>query len=379
MFLHQITASVATIGGIVSAILLFQRPLSHQVKRILWAVTLLYVIRMIGVLYSPNIDHSVNELQYPMLGLLFFAFVNWKQILGRDGLGRFEQIWFWAAVVAAAVGVIKFGIGLESRIGPPFGATRPNLGNPDQPPLGSYSLLAKYLVMTILFFGSRLLLETHFRQIWDKIFGTAILGLGLLLTFSRSCWLTIATVGGLLTFWFNRRIFVVLFLLGSLALIVLPYGRDRIVQTFGSKDWLSGRDVVWSIAYEKIEGHLLVGHGLGSFKSLVTIEDRNRLPDKYIGDWHNQFVQLIMESGLIGLSAFLWLIFELYRGFASSFRRAKNIDAKKGALSGIAVLSGAIVFSMFETFLNSPVANVTFWCLIGISVGYLVSYEELHE
>ena len=198
-----------------------------------------------------------------------------------------------------------------------------------------------------------------------------ILGGALLLTFSRASWLAIGVVISSLTLWLNRKLFLLILLLGLVSLLVLPYGRERVLQSINSQDWSTGRVQLWGYAADNMENHLLMGHGLGSFKSILTEKERNSLPDTGVGNWHNQYIQIVMESGIIGLVSFLWLIFELYFGMFQGIINITDQYVRGKLMGGIAVLSSALILSLFETFLSSPVGNVTFFCLMGISVGWL--------
>lgn len=349
------------------------------VKRIVIAAFLFLAVRIVSVSYSPDFERSVNYLQYPVLGLLFFLFIDWKNSLGRENLKLFEQIWFWAAVAAAVVGIVKYGIGIEARIGPPLGAIQVKPAIPDQPALGSYSLLAKYLTMTLLYFGTVILMQMKSRSNIYRVIGITLLGIALLLTFSRSCWLAVGFVVSALTLWMNRKLFMILAVSGVVMLLALPYGRDRVRQSINPDQWSTGRSQLWGHAFDKMEGHLLIGNGLGSFKSLMTDSERNSLSDRGVGDWHNQYIQIMVENGIVGLLLYLWLLLELFRGLISGFRNVEDQEVKGRFIAGIAVLSAAMIFSLFETFMSSPVGNVTFFSLMGITVGWLCSEKELHH
>ena len=371
LFLQQISASIAAVGGIQSIVRILHRDETFAIKRIVVAGGAFFIIRIIGVFYSPDFDLAIQHSQYPLLGFLFFFFIDMRDKYGNQVLKRFEQIWLITAIAAAAVGIIKYSMNIESRIGPPFGATVPSGSVSGQPPLGSCTLFAEFLTMTILYFSIPVIRKLNYRKQLYRIIGIVLLGGALLLTFSRSSWLATGAVISSLTLWLNRKLFIILLVLGLLSLLIVPYARERVLQSVNSKDWSTGRVQLWSYAFDKMENHLLMGYGLGSFKTVLTEKERNSLPDTGVGNWHNQYIQIVMESGIIGLVSFLWLIFELYLGMIYGLINITDQYVRGKLIGGIAVLSSVLILSMFETFLSSPVGNVTFFCLMGISVGWM--------
>ena len=55
-----------------------------------------------------------------------------------------------------------------------------------------------------------------------------------------------------------------------------------------------------------ITRHPLVGFGPRTFTEIFPLFQE--MPVKGVGSWHNDFLQIYMESGLVGLIALLWLI-----------------------------------------------------------------------
>lgn len=342
---------------------------SGVVKRIGIAVLLFIVVRTAGVVVSPNITSSVNELQFPFYVLVFFSMTAWRQFLDDDDIKRFMSVWMWAAVIACVIGIIKYLMAVESRIGPPFGPIVTNYIHPDQPPLGNYSTMAKFLTFTLTFFALRLFYEKKVGRLVVHSVSLFILACGIFLTFSRSCWFATGVVMSAIVFKLNRWAFLILACLVILTVFFHPYARERVNQSLELSTAFSGRDVLWKIGLDRFMEKPLIGHGIGSFSEIVTSKQRDTLPDKDVGDWHNQYLQLIVESGIVGLIAFLWVIFEMVRGFMISIRNSQDSNAVHLSQSGLALLAGVLIIGFFDVFLSSPVGNVCFWCLTGVAVG----------
>ena len=369
LLFQQILAIAVIIIGILTGLSIFKGgSTSPVVRRICFAAMIFIFVRFVSGLYNPNMMDGLNELQFHLMALLFFSLVSWPSHMGEKEGKQLGTIWVWAAVIACTIGLVKYLAGLESRTGPPFG---PHITHPDRLPEGNFATMAKFVAMTMLYFGSPVLIAKPIKAVRIKLGWLIALAIGLFLTFSRSCWLAVGAVFAALTYRRNRRLLTMLAIAGLLAVIIVPYARHRVVQSFAISDWSSGRIQVWRIAYDRILDRPFFGHGLGTFSIIVDPEIRADLPDSGVGDWHNQFLQIYMESGLIGLSAFGWFVFQLFKGFRWAFRSSLNEDVKRASLGGICLLSGALIFGLFEDFLGSPSANISFWMLVGFGVGWL--------
>jgi O-antigen ligase len=195
------------------------------------------------------------------------------------------------------------------------------------------------------------------------------LAIGLFLTFSRSCWLAVAAVYTPVTLFLNRKLFIALLALGIIGLIAVPYARERVRQSLDINQWSSGRAGLWQVAGEHINDRPIFGHGLGSFDSIVTPDIRETLSDKGVGDWHNQYLQIYMESGFIGLVLFLWMLYEFIRLFQMFVWRQADASVRQAGIGGLCLVSGAMLIGLFEDYLCSPSANITFWSLLGYGAG----------
>ncbi len=366
--LQQILAVLIIILGILHGLRFFIRNESRLVRQIGIAFLLFTILRITSVFYSPDGKNAVNDLQFPLMSLVFIALADWRSFLKVKDVRYFSSVWFIAAVVAVIIGVVKYFYGLEARIGPPFG---PQIIQPDGLIEGNYATFSKYLAITILYFGMGWLIQTRLKSVYPNLIGLAVLGIGLLLTFSRSCWLAVVLVLSSMLIR-HRPLLVTAMIVILLALfLAIPYGRDRIVQSVSPDEWSSGRVELWRVAFEHSDDHFIFGYGLGSFESIVTPDIRSELPDTGVGDWHNQYLQIFMENGLVGLLSFIWLTVALFMGCLDLLKESANPDARNAAIGGIALLSGFLIISIFDNTFNSPHINISFWCLLGLTVGWM--------
>lgn len=84
--------------------------------------------------------------------------------------------------------------------------------------------------------------------------------------------------------------FIVLFL------IISQFGRNIISETFNKSNTFSGRTEIWISMWELIKEHPIIGIGKLSSEKMLMITQINGATHA-----HNQFIQIIVNSGLIGL------------------------------------------------------------------------------
>lgn len=150
-------------------------------------------------------------------------------------------------------------------------------------------------------------------------------------------------------------------------IISLPLIRnnDRVnyfLRGFLNKDKINLRDqderiIVWESALKIVKNNLIVGVGIGDVQSELVNELVSSGEDKLARqrlNAHNQFLEVLLEGGVIGFSIFLSVL-----GFMT-FIAIKE----KNLLYGLFILM-MFVFFMFESILNR-LAGVSFFSLFSI-------------
>jgi putative inorganic carbon (HCO3(-)) transporter len=119
----------------------------------------------------------------------------------------------------------------------------------------------------------------------------------------------------------------------------------------------AGWGVFWS--------HPFIGVGYGNFRNLFA----NALGVSMSNlDTHNQYLQLLAETGIAGLVAFMGLVVVTLR---EAHRQLRTGDAtgKIIGFSAITALASVLIHGLVDTmFLQSPEYNATFWLIIALVV-----------
>lgn len=232
---------------------------------------------------------------------------------------------------------------------------------------GFYLTFAAFALIVLLF-STTLAFETkgvQRRGFW----GLALLSLlALLSTFARSIWLSFVAVIPILGFTRSKKLGVI----ASLAVVVIvtvtfvsvPSVRDRALSIFDPSQNL-GRLNLWRSTLAMAGDHLVFGIGQDNFEYFFP---RYRVEGFYdaTGHPHNDYLNVLVNSGIPGLIAFLTMWGIVLREGFRSFRRIRDPIVRalnQGATLGVvAFLVGAFFQNYYGTFLNC----MEWWFLTGI-------------
>ena len=111
----------------------------------------------------------------------------------------------------------------------------------------------------------------------------------------------------------------------------------------------------------------LIGYGPRTFKDIFPYKEM--LTDKGIGSWHNDFIQIYFESGILGLASLLTIIIFSYSYLIRLLKNNEDLIYKMilwGVLFGF---SGLILSALTAGFIDSPVLSIVFVFLISLISG----------
>ena len=243
--------------------------------------------------------------------------------------------------------------------------------------------LAGYCVVAVPFFLALCFLPLQKRRhrcvlvfLWSMVSGA------LILTFSRSGWLA-AWVGVLFVLYHKNKkilagVIVIAVLLSWCFIRFSPLEvrkrtrtRPEIVQ-----DDMRWRLTVWEASLTLVKKRPFFGYGLNTYMDLV---QRTRAGQDPIYA-HNCFVQILVETGWLGLGGFLWILTSLGRAALRTLRTVYSAAADQslavlilGAFSG---LTAFLIHSFFDVHFYSLQLSVYFWLIAGILMSMI---QALHS
>lgn len=127
------------------------------------------------------------------------------------------------------------------------------------------------------------------------------------------------------------------------------------IEFFG-KNLDSSRPFLWSSELSRLKGRLFVGLGTGILPQLERYADSS---------FHNTYIQLLMQNGVIGLICLILYLYNLWKKITS------YIDTRLGKLL-LAVLVGVLIYNCFEVTLlsNKIFVGIAQWygLILGIRI-----------
>ena len=290
---------------------------------------ILFVLaRVVSVPLSTRPDLSVASLNREMAFYLIYPMaIAMFSFRLRDRLKIVFRILFWASVASALVGIVRYGIGDVER------AASTSAG---------YYTLGAFLSMGIAGTAALWRNRNVFPKSWIPLAGIAVMGAGLLLTFNRMHWAAVAVALAIYGLRKERRMTLVAIACAAAFVLLVPRVRDRVLTFTNVSENASGRDVIFRGAWMLVAGHPVTGYGPRTFREIFPLW--NELEDKGVANWHNDFVQTYLESGIIALLAYLALFIQAFVLCRRMLRRARDAAESDGYEE--AFLSIMIVFAI---------------------------------
>jgi len=326
-------------------------------------------IRILSVVFSDYPDSSLPMLYKEGIFFLgFYAMCFYLKVFSEKNIKTIAFTFVIAAMAVALIGLIKFNLGLVHRA---------------ESFSSGYMAFSLYLLASL---GFGLLLYNFITQKKYAMAWTAGIGLiisGITASLGRTN-IVLAVLVFLVSLFFlkiNKWFFLGIVLL-SVIVVFISFQlntkelKDRIEQP----TMMSDRDILWENAKELILKfqHPLLGYGPRTFDRIFT--ERDKLQDVKVGSWHNDYIQLYLESGILGLLSYLLLV-----GF-SLFTALKYLIQKKATLFERVLLTGSIISiitmllaAVTSGFINSPLIPVVLAFYLALISAILYPAEKITD
>ena len=317
------------------------------------------IARIISVFVSTDFSQSVQILNKEIFSYpLFFIVVDTFPIEDKKYIKWFFTILFSAAVIASVYGTSTVLFGIVER------ASSTTSGYYT---LGTFLTVVAALILVIgsdkYFISSKL--------VWA--FSLIVIVVGILFTFNRIHWGIIGLLILVFGFIRERKIIFIISLVAVIVLISVPMFRERLVQLLFFSSNLSDRDILWKGAGMIYSEHPIFGFGPVTFREIFPLFEN--MTDKYISSWHSDYLQVYMESGLVGLITFMWLgVSVFYIGIKMLLKKSINNFNKELALALVLAMTCFYLTGAVGTFIFNPISTLLFQILLGILA---VSYRKI--
>jgi len=305
-------AVVQTITLAMTALWLIRRAVMRQWKFQTTDFDIAYGVfvlaRLISIPFSVNLSASLEAVSKEIVYYPLFLVVT-QEFPIRDKKAVKWIVWSFvgAGLLSSMYGSLVYFLGAQVR------ATSTVSGPVT---LGMY-LTA--VISMVLILGRN---KSFVPRMWMWLTATAVLVIGIISTLNRIHWGLMLLMMGIVGILRERKLLLVL-LIGGVVAVVSPPVASRLSSSMSSvSEFMNGRDVIWLDALEHAMERPLVGFGPRTFHDVFT--GRDAIRDKEVGSWHNDYLQMYMESGLFGLGGFLWVMFLVFRKGISAWNMLKS-------------------------------------------------------
>lgn len=207
--------------------------------------------------------------------------------------------------------------------------------------------------------------------------GTLLLGTGIYLSFSRTAWVSLLVGLGILTLFRKGK----LIFLGSIILLVIlliwglnvgpqSYWKERIKSfaTWRSDPNVEKRLIYSEAALRMIQERPLIGYGPGYGIFMRLYQDKFKEIDtgEFATAPHNYYLSLTISTGIIGLLAFIWLMFRVFKLTRKEIRYSESLFSVCFGQALLAGLAGFLLGSLADDPLLNKRISFIFWLLIGL-------------
>ncbi len=308
--------------------------------------------QLLSLFVTRDIHLSLLGLKKLGMVLIFFPVVFHLHSLNQgERVRRVDKIQaclIFSVFAAAIFASIKGVVGYEERVG--------SLS-------GGYSRFAAFLAFVYAMslgrgFERRLYLA---KWLWVLILSVFLFALSLTLT--RSGWVSVLVVtiivGALRGWKFSVGLALIFFVIA----FSIPGVWERITTLIHPFQHTTERLILWEGAWMVFKDSPIFGNGLGTFKVVFPYFDN--LIDKGVGDWHNDYIQTLVDSGVIGGFALIFLLIRVFSTGVWVMKQEIDDGEKKIFLGLFLAIISLFIIAFFQTIFRSSVILLALGLLLG--------------
>ena len=230
------------------------------------------------------------------------------------------------------------------------------------------NVMGEYLLFVIPIIASLFFSEKGWMK---KIFYMGLGGVSIIclaLTYSRGCYLGILLALAVFLLLINLK-WIIAFILGVIAApAFLP---QSIINRFSSignmaDSSTSYRVSIWKGAIDMIKDYWYrpIGQGTTAFNSIYPLYSYSGVGAQHS---HNLFLQLLIETGIVGIISFLGIIYKFFQTVLCGLKKAKDALYKYCFIGFASGMLGFLLQSIFDnTWYNNKIILI-FWIFVALA------------
>jgi len=331
---------------------------------------LLFLISCVfSLFFSYAWGDSVRVLLFYVTAFLFVYLIS-ADITDTDRLMKLLGFIYAAIIITSIYGVLQRVMGVE--VNEHLTDTRINKGVPGRifATLDNPNNFAEFLVLfsplSAVFAATR----PNTKQRVILCAGMVFPILSLLMTYSRSGWISAMMAVMVFVYFSNKKIIPAVVLLGIFAIPFLPESiTTRFLTLFNSRDTSNAhRMYVWTGVTQLIKEYMPTGIGLGPGSFAIIYPDfAHPLALDGAPHSHMVYLELLVEVGILGFSSFIWYFWRRIKESACALCATNNKDLKLVLIACVAPMIGMVFHFAAEYVWYYPRVLFAFFILMGIS------------
>jgi putative inorganic carbon (hco3(-)) transporter len=200
----------------------------------------------------------------------------------------------------------------------------------------------------------------------------------LVMSFTRAAWASFVAALPLMVLFSKNRIrfampfLVIAFIAASLYSVIYLGAYREITEKkeYGFSSWHFRTDYAWPASIKAFEKKPLVGWGLGNNLHALTKAAKLKATS------HNDYLLVLVETGLIGLSLYLWLLTSLLFKTIRGIREAENLQSQMLCVAALGIFVAYLIGSLAEHLLQTPGATGSVITILGMAHGTLLAVDN---
>lgn len=363
---YSAAAALLLLLGLVARMVL-----RAAVKPLLLALDVFLVIFILSVVISTFFSVSPSEssrflIFYATCFIFFIVLalsIETKKQLAEAigftllGLTLCALYGVWQGIVGVPVDVSQIDTALNEGVKGRIWSTFDNPNN-----------FAEVLILFLPFYLSSALnaKKLPVKLIWLAVSVPALFSL--LLTQSRADWLGLAVGIGVFVFFKNKRLIPLLLILAILSVPFIPAGIiKRAVSIFNFQDSSNKtRLQIYQSIFPMFKDYWFTGLGLGNdiFKRIV--QNYNLFSKMIPAHSHNLFLQVWLETGVIGFLSFTGFLLRLVKRSIKAVTKPKDKELTNTIIAALSGLAAVSVAGMADYIWFNPRVMLLFWSVAGL-------------
>jgi O-antigen ligase len=302
-----------------------------------------------------------------MFGAILLMLEVYASLDTREKLFKFIKIVLAFVTLTAVIGFIQRAMGVEVDL--EFVDVSANEGMPGRV-FSTFSNPNNFAEMLLLFipFFVPLFLGVKKKSEKTAVVAGFVITLGaLIMTYSRSCWVGFALCALLFIVLYDKRLLIPAAIIVIVAIPFMPEAVINRIFTIGSLEDSSNsyRLYIWDSCFRMVKDFFVTGIGLGPSSFRVVYPDYAEPFAITAPHSHMLYMELILETGLLGFVSFFAYMFTVVKSAAGAMRKC-DIQTKCVIIASLSALLGIAFVCCAEYIWFYPRVLFAFWIIPGI-------------